>query len=890
MLILGFDSEDCSIENSSGKAANLARLWKAGFIIPPGFILSTHAYQAFVQSNELDGTIGAHIHGLESDSPEQLQAVSGSIRPAFSQAALPSEIERNLRAAYAGFSQVAVAVRSSATTEDLPDLSFAGQQDTFLNVIGESALFESVINCWSSLWTARAVGYRQRNDIPHEGAAVAVIVQEMVQSEISGVLFTANPLTGLRSETVIDAAFGLGEALVSGRTDPDHFIFDTMRQEVTGRALGAKSVSTRSRPGGGVMTVDEEAAGHATLDDTQIERLASLGDQVQALLESPQDIEWAIAGRKIYLLQSRPITSLYPLPELSYDPLTAWISFGSVQGLLGPMTPLGRQALRMVIGGAAQLFGERIEPEQLRALPSAGERLWIRVSDVLRNPLGYRLFDRAARFVEASAVEILQPLTRDPRMRAGDGRLRAKTILGIARFILPALLRSVHSLLRPERARARFDVLVERSLANLEPPAEGEADERLARTLEWMRQTLHHTFVFLLPRFIPLFAPGMASLVLLGKIAGGREQTALAITRGLPGNVTTEMDLAFWQVSEAIHADSASRQAFATLSPNALAELCPQEALPAVAQEELASFLSRYGMRGTGEIDLGRQRWREDPAALMQSLQNYLRVPPEAAPDVVFAHDQRAAQEALATLVADLRRQRAGWVKAHLARWSARRIRALIGARKSPKFYAIRTLGLVRQALLASAERFVTQDTLGSADDLFFLSMQDLESLSQGEIRDWKTLVRQRRQTYAREARRRQVPRVLLNDGRAFHAGLGAGADTGQALCGSPVSPGTVEGRVRVVFDPHKARLNPGEILVCPGTDPAWTPLFLADSGLITEVGGMMTHGSVVAREYGIPAVVGVHQATSRLQNGQRIRLDGSTGTITLLNETSEDR
>jgi pyruvate,water dikinase len=295
--------------------------------------------------------------------------------------------------------------------------------------------------------------------------------------------------------------------------------------------------------------------------------------------------------------------------------------------------------------------------------------------------------------------------------------------------------------------------------------------------------------------------------------------------------------------------------------------------------------MDQYGMRGVGEIDFGQPRWREDPMPVMNTLQSYLQIEPDSGPDASFARGEQAAQAAIERLAAEARRQHGGWLKEKLVRAAARRIRLLMGARESPKFFAVRSMGIARSALLDVGEEFVAAGTLDRPDDLVFMQLSELESLSQNEPQDWRALIAGRRAAYQRELRRRQAPRVLVSDGRAFYEGLGAETDTADAITGSPVSPGVVEGIVHVVLDPRGAQLAPGEILVCPGTDPAWTPLFMVASGLITEVGGMMTHGSVVAREYGIPAVVGVHQATIRLKDGQRIRLDGTEGKILVLSQ-----
>ena len=343
------------------------------------------------------------------------------------------------------------------------------------------------------------------------------------------------------------------------------------------------------------------------------------------------------------------------------------------------------------------------------------------------------------------------------------------------------------------------------------------------------------------------------------------------------------MDLALWETANAIHRDAESDAAFREGDAPDLSSRYLNGTLPAAAQTALARFLQQYGMRGVGEIDLGQPRWREDPTPVIHTLQSYLRISPEAAPDVVFAKGQKAAEETIEKIAAMIRKQPGGWLKEKLARGAARRVRTLMGARESPKFGIIRVMGIARQALLESGKEFAAAGTIDRPGDLAFLTLPELTDLAHNQAHDWKTLVATRRATYERERRRRQVPRVLVSDGRAFYEGLGVASDNAETISGSPVSPGVVEGIVHVVFDPNATQLTPGEIMVCPGTDPAWTPLFMTAGGLVTEVGGMMTHGSVVAREYGIPAVVGVHQATQRLKDGQRIRLDGTTGKIVIL-------
>ena len=882
--LIPFDSSNATLETAGGKGLNLARLTRAGFSVPRGFILPTDAYRAFVDANNLAGVIAASIAGLAPGQAGPLEAASEKIRAAFSAGKMPVESDEAIRAAYAALGDhIPVAVRSSATAEDLPDLSFAGQQDTFLNVVGVDALCEAVIGCWSSLWTARAIGYRLRNQIAQEQTALAVVVQEMAQSDASGVLFTANPLTGLLSEAVIDATLGLGEALVSGQVEPDHYVVDTLSGKIVSKTLGQKKISTRGKSGGGVEVIEENAAARQALSDDEIRQVAALGQRVQQEYGTPQDIEWAFAGGQLFLLQARAITSLFPIPEISLDPLKVWFSFGAVQGLLDPITPLGRDAVRNIMAGMGAKLGVRVTPETLDVFASAGERIWIKVSGVMGHPLGYRVMTVFMGFIEPGAAQIVKTLAADPRLGAGAGKIRFSTMHRMGRFFLPILARAIGNLLQPEKARTSFDADIDSYLSTAHVAPAADRFGRLANVAAFMRQQIGGVFPFLLPKFIAIFAPTMAALNLLIELAGEDRGLALEVTRGLPDNVTTQMDLALWATASTLRADPESADMFRASDAPTLARRYFEGSLPSAAQAALGRFLEQYGMRGVGEIDFGRARWREDPTDMIRSLQSYLQIDPSAAPDVMFAKGEAAAQQAIEKLAALARKQPGGWLKEKLVRGAARRIRTLMSARESPKFFAIRVMGVARKALLEAGAAFVEAGTIERPDDLGFLALSELESLSRNETRDWKALIAERRAAFDREMRRRQIPRILVSDGRAFYEGVGAETDDAETISGSPVSPGVVEGTVRVVFSPNETQLAPGEILVCPGTDPAWTPLFMTAGGLVTEVGGMMTHGSVVAREYGIPAVVGVHQATQRLKDGQKIRLDGTTGTIVVL-------
>lgn len=885
---LPFTSEQASLALAGGKGANLARLTRAGFPVPPGFVLTTRAYLHFVAANDLQPRIDAALAEYTGGegSPEELEAVSARIRAMFAAAPVPAEIDSALREAYAELGRPAAAVRSSATAEDLPGLSFAGQQDTFLNVQGEEALLQAVVRCWSSLWTARAIGYRRRSGIPHSDAALAVVVQLMVPGEVSGVLFTANPLNGLRTETVIDAAWGLGEALVAGLVEPDHYVVDPHQGRILSRSLGSKALSVRGQEGGGTVQVREEAGQRQALSDEQILALARLGKQVEAALGGPQDIEWALAGDALHLLQARPITTLFPLPEgMPPEPLRVMFSVGAVQGMLDPITPLGRDVLGAIIAAGGTLLGYRAGWRPEGVVYTAGERLWADIAAAFRSPIARKALPRVMGMVEPGLVPSLDEVLADPRLRPGRRPISFTSLRRLVRFAFPIAWNVARNLRAPAARRAWIVARGEALLADFSARCEaiqGDRHERLRQRLELITEVIPAIIPGQLRLFLSGVTSGMASLYQLNAAArrgnggtGGLDERVLEVTRGLPDNPTTEMDLKLWRAAQALQRDTQSREAFSTRPAKDLAAAWLKGALPPAAQAICDDFLAQYGGRGLAEIDLGRPRWREEPAYVMETLAAYLRIQnPDAAPDAVFARSAEQAAAAVEALAGE-----AGWFRARLVRFFAGRARVLLALREVPKFFFVRLLARVRWALLESGQEFAASGEIERPDDLFYLHLDELFSLAAGQPGNWQERIAGRREVYRIEMARRQVPRLLFSDGRAIYEGITLSDESG-ALHGSPVSPGSVVGRVRVVENPLQAQLQQGEILVCRGTDPSWTPLFLTAAGLVMEVGGMMTHGAVVAREYGIPAVVGVDQVTRRLRTGQLVRVDGSSGWV----------
>lgn len=906
------DLAHADLPRAGGKGANLGELLRAGLPVPPGFCVLTAAYRAFVEANGLDEIVQREIGTADLARPETLELASAAIRAAFEAGRLPEGLDEEIYQAYAALSDscgvgqgnLAVAVRSSATAEDLPDLSFAGQQDTFLNVIGRPALLAAVVRCWSSLWTGRAIGYRARNGILHKEVALAVVVQAMVASEAAGVLFTANPLTGRRDETVIDATLGLGEALVAGKVEPDQYAVRSGR--IIAKRLGAKALSIRSQAGGGTQAISEAAADIQALPDAAILELDRLGRLASAHFGAPQDVEWAWSGGKLYLVQSRPVTSLFPLPSHRRGPdhLMVLMNFGAVQGIMDPITPLGREVFIGLAVSISRVFGARWTRETQTLVYEAAERLFLDLNGVLRHPFGRRAARIALPVVEPGSVEALQAYLDDPRLAVKESRWSLHTRLRLARLVVPNLLRVGANLLFPGLRRRRIDAKIEGFLRTIHAEKARMAVDPAGAVdfLEYVLTNMPQRMLLWLVFVVVSGQVAWQGLRRLVKDVPGGNELALEVTRGLPHNVTTEMDLALWEAARAIQQDEAARTFFEAHTPEELAALYQAGNLPPTGQVAVGKFLAKYGVRGLGEIDLGRKRWREDPAPVIRALASYLKIEdPEMAPEAVFGRGIEVSGRAAAELAARLRQQKGGWYKAIMVRFLVSRVRGLTGLRETPKFTIIRVLGEVREALLEAGAVWERHGVLEGEEDVFFLRIAELKELaketreaitrplpgqkkSREELYKWQNLVSERRAANAREQRRRPLPRMLFGDGTAIYEGVGGSpADGGKTLSGSPVSPGQAEGVVHVVLDPFGVQLAPGEILVCPGTDPAWTPLFLAAGGLVMETGGLMTHGGVVAREYGIPAVVGVGRATERLANGMRVRVDGTGGTVTIL-------
>lgn len=884
-----------------GKAANLGELLLAGIPVPDGFCLTTGAYRKVTgaPSNLLPGLAFVHAalkpaggNAASVPDPAALADLAAGARSAILAAPVPPDIATAVERAYTALGRdVPVAVRSSATAEDLPSASFAGQQDTYLNVVGADAVLDAVRKCWASLWTDRATSYRASLGMDPADVALAVVVQRMVDVETAGVLFTANPVTGRRGHAVIDASPGLGEAVVSGAVNPDHYVVDALTGRVLERRLGDKAVAVLAVPGGGTETVDVSgASGTASLTDAQAAGLAALGRQAEQYFGAPQDIEWAIdRDGRLWLTQSRPITTLYPIPQHPGGTghgnpagTRAYLCFSLAQGLTRPITPMGRAALRLIASSVATAAGFSV-PEPRRGPPpyaEGGQRLYIDMTTPLRSTVGRRLLPRVFDIMEARSAAVLRQLFTNPEFS-----ITRRTPLALLRHVLPAAIRAkapesfLRGVFRPRAALRRLDRFTREFEAGLAAPGAAAPAERLDHA-----ETLLRTRLFaIVPAILPLPALGFAMLGLAGKLLGGARWDDLQpVLRGLPHNVTTEMDLELWRLANAIRDDSESRTALTTRDPSGLAREFQAGRLPGRLDAGLTRFLDRYGHRSVAEIDVGMPRWSDDPAHILNVLANYLRLEdPGLAPDVQFSKAAEEADTRVGVLVARARSRSA--VHAVLVRAALHRARLFTGLRELPKYQLVLGLAEVRRQLLHVGRDLAGSGTLEQPEDIFFLDFAEARNAVNGKdgATEIRRLVDERRAAYVFELGRRHIPRVLLSDGTEPEALQDPAATAAPGtLAGSPASAGTATGAARVILDPVGAHLEPGEILVAPSTDPGWTPLFLTAGGLVMEMGGPNSHGAVVAREYGIPAVVGVPDATGKITTGQRITVDGGAGTV----------
>ncbi|MFZ2526154.1 MAG: rifamycin-inactivating phosphotransferase [Rhodococcus sp. (in: high G+C Gram-positive bacteria)] len=862
--VLGFEEIDRTrIGVVGGKGANLGELSRVdGVDVPAGFCVTTDAFAHILREAAIAPLID-RLAALAPDDREQIREVSAQIRRTIEDCAVPDEVTSAIARAVSQLGErTACAVRSSATAEDLPSASFAGQHDTYLNVVGAADVLRHVGRCWASLFTERAVTYRRRNDIDHRMVRMAVVVQQMVIPDSSGIMFTADPVTADRTVISIDAGFGLGEALVSGQVTPD--VYTVRGDTVVARTIATKQRELRARPSGGTRMQDVEPRRQSepVLSDAQIVRLAQVGRRIEAHFGCPQDIEWCLCDGDFRIVQSRPITTLFPIPKADDDENRVYVSVGHQQMMTDAMTPLGLSFWQMTSSAPMRDAGGRlfVDVTERLASPTAGPALVAALgkSDPLIGDALQTVLDRG--FVRHRADE---PVGAVPIHSAPDAITSDPAIV---------------------------EELIAQSEASLAVLNRDIAAKSGTELIDFIRTDIGELRRALFdPRGLQVIIAGMDAADWLNDKLWewlGEQNVADTLSQSVPHNVTSEMGLALLDVADAIRPHPQVAAFLQRVEDSGFDDAVLLDELGTLdgggkARAAVEGYLDRYGARCVGEIDITRPRWRESPTTLVPAISSNIKGFGPGAAAERFAQGRRAAAEKEREVLDRVRALPDGESRADEAKRMIDRVRMFAGYREYPKFGMVCRYFAYKQALLREADRLVRSGVIRDREDIFYLRFEELADLVAMQ-RERNELIDERRDEF-RAFRSSTAPRVLTSDGEMLTGAYRSDGLPDGALAGMAVSSGTVEGRARVVPDIAHADLDADDILVTAFTDPSWTPLFVAIKGLVTEVGGLMTHGAVIAREYGLPAVVGVENATRLIRDGQRIRVNGADGYVEIL-------
>ncbi|MGW0639560.1 rifamycin-inactivating phosphotransferase [Nocardia salmonicida] len=863
-FVLGFDEVDrTQVAIVGGKGANLGELSRIdGVEVPDGFCVTTEAFARTVAgASSLDDRLD-ELSRLEPGDRAAISVLSEQVRRTVEELVVPEEVAAAILAAHARLGiEGAYAVRSSATAEDLPTASFAGQQDTFLNVVGAAAILEHVRRCWGSLFTERAVTYRLRNGFDQKKIQMSVVIQRMVFARAAGILMTADPVTSDRTVVSIDAGFGLGEALVSGLVNAD--VYQVRGDHITGKTIATKKVAVESVPTGGtqVSEIARERRNEPVLADDEVLRLARLGRRIEAHFGSPQDIEWCWDGDDFRIVQSRPITTLFPIPAAADGENHVYVSVGHQQMMTDAMKPLGISVWQLTSNAPMRDAGGRlfVDVTAMMSAPTKGAALVAGLGksdplmgDALRTVLDRGDFVRQVPEEEAGA----------PPAPFGIAAERIETDPDIVTELIA-------------ESEASLTALQGR-IVNLSGPA----------LLDFIRSDIQEELrrVLFAPRGLQVIMAAMDATEWLNDRLRewlGEKNAADALTQSVPGNVTSEMGLALLDVADVIRPHPEVVAYLERIEDDEFLAGLVDFAGGDETRAAIEDFLVEYGMRCAGEIDITRPRWSESPATLVSTILGNIKNFGPGAGRQRFEDGLRDAQQKQQQILRALRALPDGEQKAVETEQMIERVRTFSGYREYPKYGMVSRYFVYKQALLREAERLVESGVLREADDIFFLRFDDLHEVVRTHRVD-QELVDARKDAF-RSYQSLTAPRVLTSDGEALTGAYRREDLPADALPGLAVSAGTIEGRARVISDIAQADLASGDILVTAYTDPSWTPLFVGIAGLVTEVGGLMTHGAVIAREYGLPAVVGVEHATELIRDGQRIRVNGTDGYVEIL-------
>lgn len=867
--VLGFKEIDkTKLAAVGGKGANLGELSRIpGIQVPEGFCITTEAYKEIIVNNEEFNSLLDQLSLLKAENRQGVGEISAKIRKVIEGIIIPVGIEKEITHHLEQLGEKnAYAVRSSATAEDLPTASFAGQQDTYLNIIGKEAVLKNISKCWASLFTDRAVTYRIQNGFDHRKIHLSVVIQKMVFPEAAGIMFTADPITSNRKVASIDASFGLGEALVSGLVNADNYKVRDGR--IADKKISTKKLAIYALKEGGTKEKEIEAGRQnvQTLTDEQILQLERMGRTIESYFSRPQDIEWCLCGNKFYIVQSRPITTLYPIPKVQDGKNHVYMSFGHQQMMIDAMKPLGLSIF--------QLFSNEFP------LVQAGGRLFIDIAHDLASSMGQKIVIMAAEKMDPLMHNAIKSIAkRDAFVKSLSRGKKAFSMAGYFSWEIPIQFIKTYrsnnaSIVQTLMSRNESYVReLQKRIENL------SGDELYAFILEAIQEIKKSMSKSMGTVFAGIYAVSWINKQMEKWL--GEKNAANSLSQSVANNVTSEMGLALLDVADVVRQYPAVMQYFQHAGNETFFEdLSRLEGGNAVSTS-IRAYLEKYGMRCSGEIDITRTRFCEQPTALVPMILSNIKNNEPNAHKTIFERGLVEAKKKEHELLNRLEQLPGGKQKAKKARRMISVLRNFTGYHEYPKYLMIGRYWIIKQALLKEADKLVQKGVMSQKEDMYYLSFEELREVARTNRLDYSIITRRKEEHEVYE--KLTPPRVMTSEGEVLSGVYDTGNIPKGALAGIPASSGTIEGRARVILRMEDAHMEEGDILVTTFTDPSWTPVFVSIKSLVVEVGGMMTHGSVIAREYGLPAVVGVENATRLIKDGQRIRVNGTEGYVEIL-------
>jgi len=853
---------------AGGKGANLGELSKIGGIqVPDGFCVTTEAYKKITENNRELNSLLDELGRFRGEERESIREISAKIRRVIEKAAISAEIVEEITARLAKFGEkAAFAVRSSATAEDLPAASFAGQQDTYLNIIGKEAILEHIGKCQASLFTERAIIYRLQNGFGHRKIQLAVVVQKMVFPQAAGILFTADPVTSNRTVSSIDASFGLGEAMVSGLVNADNYRVQAGR--IIDKKISTKKLAIYAMKDGGTKEQEIEPAqqNRQALTDAEVLELERIGRKIEQHFGCPQDIEWCLADDKFYIVQSRPITTLYPIPEVNDQENHVYISVGHQQMMTDAMKPLGLSLWQITA---------------FRPMFKAGGRLFIDITHQLASPTGRKMIIDAMGEHDPLIKDALIAITERGdfiKLLPGDGAdpdhvkgNKGKSAADIRSQI--------------ENDPAIVSGLIKRSeisIAKLKQDISTKSGPDLFDfILEDMQQLKKNLFG---PQNIGVImaAIGASTWINDNMMAWlGEKNAADTLSQSAPNNITAEMGRDLLDVADVMRPYPEVIAYLQQVKDDNFLNGLFKFKGGREAMDAINTYLGKYGMRCAGEIDITKTRWSEKPSTLVPMILSNIRNFEPGTGKRKFEQGRREASKKEQQLLDRLKQLPDGEQKARETEEMISLLRNFIGYREYPKYGIISRYLIHKQALMKEAEQLVQAGVIREKEDTHYLTFEEFRETVRARKLDHQLITQRKGEHKLYE--KLNPPRVITSDGEIISGHYKREHLPAGAIAGLAVSSGVIEGRARVILNMGDADLKDGDILVTAFTDPSWTPLFVSIKGLVAEVGGLMTHGAVIAREYGLPAVVGVDNATKLIKDGQRIRVNGTDGYVEIL-------